>query len=1022
MSLSMATGGVHSLSQLGYCRPLPTRIGQRGSHGLKTPKMVQSMEWPSFPGGEATSQSGSIENVRGAEGAKNPRVNVGYSCQTFFIGTYNVRSLKSEDRLEEMEEELRDIKWNIIGLAEVRRSGEGSVKLRSGNILFYGGSKSGRNGGVGFMVNGNMEGTIRKFESISERIAQLTVQVSKRVRIRIIQVYCPTSSSDEEEIEEVYNDLFNLINKAKSTYLIVMGDFNAKVGLGKNGEHSLGRFGIGERNERGERLVDFAVNQRLYIMNTFFQKKENKKWTWRSPNGEIKNEIDFIMANDKRIFKDVTVINRFNTGSDHRLVRGEIKIDLKVERNKMIERNMKGACNMDMGILRAKSVEYEMELKHRFQELQEDVDDIDELNGEMVDIIMEVVEDKAQISIKKESKISEDTKLLLKKRREMNRDKHNVEYSELCKTIRKKMRQDVREYNTEKVREAIEKNTSITKAKRDAHYGQYKIECIKDAQGNVVRDRREIMGCIEKFYKNLYKECYMSIKDEEIHEPQLMEDNDIPDILPSEVETTLRSMRRGKAPGRDRVTAEMMQLGGGAIVKAMAKLFTKCVQNKRIPLAWKNSIAVLIYKKGDRTELKNYRPISLLSCIYRVFSKIIANRLTKELDFQQPREQAGFRSKYSTIDHLQTLGELQERCGEYEKPMCLAFIDYEKAFDTVSTDAVIYALKEQGISDGYIRLFKDIYSECTSQIRLHELSQRIPIEKGVRQGDSLSPKLFSAVLESVFRRLDWEEKGMNIDGERFTNLRFADDVVLVSEKCEELEEMINELNRESLKVGLKMNREKTKVLFNPFVEEKTIMIGDLQLESVEEIKYLGKILNKDGTLMPEIVQRIRAGWSAMGKLKNVMTGRLPLCLKRKAFNQCVLPAMVYGSETWTLTAKMIQKLQTAQRSMERYMLGITKRERKRINWIRDQTGVIDVICHIKLQKWRWAGHVARTSDNRWTKRLLEWRPRDARRPQGRPRQRWRDEIVRFGGARWMSLALDRRGWRVLGEAFAQQWA
>lgn len=69
-------------------------------------------------------------------------------------------------------------------------------------------------------------------------------------------------------------------------------------------------------------------------------------------------------------------------------------------------------------------------------------------------------------------------------------------------------------------------------------------------------------------------------EDEEVPDSQPTEDNDIPDILPSEIEATLRSMKRGKAPGRDRVTAEMMQLGGSTIVKTMGKLFTKCYEIK----------------------------------------------------------------------------------------------------------------------------------------------------------------------------------------------------------------------------------------------------------------------------------------------------------------------------------------------------------------------------------------------------------------------------------------------------------
>lgn len=90
------------------------------------------------------------------------------------------------------------------------------------------------------------------------------------------------------------------------------------------------------------------------------------------------------------------------------MVRGEIKIALKVERIKMIGRNLKALCNIDIGILKAKSAEYKIKLINRFQDLQEDVDDINDLNAMVVDIIIGMAEGKAQISVK----ISEDTKLL----------------------------------------------------------------------------------------------------------------------------------------------------------------------------------------------------------------------------------------------------------------------------------------------------------------------------------------------------------------------------------------------------------------------------------------------------------------------------------------------------------------------------------------------------------------------------------------------------------------------------------
>ena len=109
----------------------------------------------------------------------------------------------------------------------------------------------------------------------------------------------------------------------------------------------------------------------------------------------------------------------------------------------------------------------------------------------------------------------------------------------------------------------------------------------------------------------------------------------------------------------------------------------------------------------------------------------MTNRLENMLDMMQPREQAGFRSRFSTMDHIQVLREIIERCNEYEQPLCLAFIDYEKAFDSVYTSSVVEVLKEQRIDEAYVDLIQNIYSRATSAIRLNRDSEKINIEKGV---------------------------------------------------------------------------------------------------------------------------------------------------------------------------------------------------------------------------------------------------------------------------------------------------
>ncbi|MEG7524065.1 MAG: reverse transcriptase domain-containing protein, partial [Chromatiales bacterium] len=96
---------------------------------------------------------------------------------------------------------------------------------------------------------------------------------------------------------------------------------------------------------------------------------------------------------------------------------------------------------------------------------------------------------------------------------------------------------------------------------------------------------------------------------------------------------------------------------------------------------------------------------------------------------------------------------MKEKCREYNIPLCIALVDYEMAFDSVQTQAVLTSLQEQEIEDVYVELLKDIYTNSSMTVHLHKESNKINIRRGVRQGDTISPKLFTATLESIFRRL-----------------------------------------------------------------------------------------------------------------------------------------------------------------------------------------------------------------------------------------------------------------------------
>ena len=122
---------------------------------------------------------------------------------------------------------------------------------------------------------------------------------------------------------------------------------------------------------------------------------------------------------------------------------------------------------------------------------------------------------------------------------------------------------------------------------------------------------------------------------------------------------------------------------------------------------------VIIFKKGNQKDIKNYSPICLLSNMYKLFTKILTARLEKILDENQPREQAGFSGGYSTTDHIHVINQLKEKCREFNIPLCIAFIDYENAFDSGQTQAILSSLQDQGIEDACIQLMKDIFTDSS---------------------------------------------------------------------------------------------------------------------------------------------------------------------------------------------------------------------------------------------------------------------------------------------------------------------
>ncbi|XP_045446920.1 uncharacterized protein LOC123655128 [Melitaea cinxia] len=580
---------------------------------------------------------------------------------------------------------------SFLRLCETRREKE-TIEEHTDFILFHTPGTKGRNG-VGFLIKKYLKNDILNIKSFSDRVALLEIQTSHNSTWSFVQLYAPTEQSTKEDIEYFYKTVQSALDSIHTKNVILLGDFNAKIGKAKQNEgRNIGKYSYGKRSSHGERLVQFAVENDYCFMNSMFPSKPHKKWTWRSPNSQHFNEIDYILTNQSNCIRKFDIIKNLNFNTDHRMIRCELSLTLKSKRRKI------------------KSVDYTR------QQLTISADDTSYWGNKFMEAVNSHVQVQNQYD-KLEIVLQEFLKQLPRKNKHIN--KYINDETEVLLKQRKEL------YTKKRTKEVKSEISRIS----------------KKINRNILQQKKAILqSTFEKF-----------------------------------IEKT------------------------GAVRKAYKELSDKSEWTGKL----KNKQGIIQSRRSDIINEATYFYKTLYTATGSTFSfpATKSNEITRTLEEHQPREQAGFRKSYSTMDHIQVVTQVIEKAKEYGKTLYMCFIDYTKAFDSLHFEAIWISLTQQGVNQKYVNLIKNIYTKCLAKVRLEREGTEFPVQKGVRQGDPLSPKLFSAVLESIFRNLDWESKGIKIDGELLNHLRFADDIVVFAESATELESMLNELTIESQKNG-----------------------------------------------------------------------------------------------------------------------------------------------------------------------------------------------------------------------------
>ena len=240
-------------------------------------------------------------------------------------------------------------------------------------------------------------------------------------------------------------------------------------------------------------------------------------------------------------------------------------------------------------------------------------------------------------------------------------------------------------------------------------------------------------------------------------------------------------------------------------------------------------------------------------------------------------EQAGFRCGMGTRDQILNLKMVMEKNREYGRNMYLCFIDYRKAFDMVSHELLWKGMLEMGFSSRIVDLIKGLYTDQSSTVRTtHGLTVDFRIEKDVQKRCILSPHLFNIYSEAITRTALESFEG-KIDGRSITNLRYADDIVLVVGGIEELQNIVNRVHEASSQAGLNLNTSRTNVMKIIRVpvqsEQDNISVNGPDIENVKNFVYLGAMITENYDNSKEIKGCITIAKHAMISLVKIWKDR-----------------------------------------------------------------------------------------------------------------------------------------------------
>lgn len=330
----------------------------------------------------------------------------------------------------------------------------------------------------------------------------------------------------------------------------------------------------------------------------------------------------------------------------------------------------------------------------------------------------------------------------------------------------------------------------------------------------------------------------------------------------NEIKTTLKEMKADTAPGPDKwMTLTLMKELGA---KTVCKIINCWWHIGRIPESEKRCRTILIYKKGDPSNVNNWRPITIANIMTRVYAKCLDKRL-RRIGRIHHRQKA-FVPLDGCFENAKILTTAIKRSWKTKSEANIVLLDLAKAFDTVPHSSIARALERQGIHPCLKDTIKDLYKDASTTIKSgNEVTPKITINSGVKQGCPLSPTLFNMLMDELLKDIDELNTGIGItETTKVGIMAFADDLVILTDSAPDMEIALRRCAQFFERRNLSVNTSKCQSLRLLPVKDKKSMKNIERIHryfNQEEIpsityttlaKYLGIYINPRGNVILQV--------------------------------------------------------------------------------------------------------------------------------------------------------------------------